>query len=520
LGLETREGGRVNYHFRLVETLRATSLQGQWRVEIKPSAIVFCINKLTIFAAQNENSFTMKKYTILMAALLLLTMPMKANPVDAKTAQKVAETFMQAQTGTKATLQRIDYADQSAFPNFYVFGTESSFVIISADDCVEPVLGYSAENPFGTEKMPENLFWWLKGYDEQIADAAKSGQKATSEVAQQWKDLSSGNTSKAQSEVIVGPLIQTKWKQQSPYNTLCPGGNSTGCVATAMAQIMRYWEYPTTGFGSHSYTPLAHPEYGEQTANFGETTYEWANMLSSYSDGYSEAQANAIATLMYHCGVSVNMNYGEDGTASGAVTSNVVYALQIFFNYSQTAQYISRSSIVNEAGQEDLEQWKNMLKAELDAYPPRPLQYRGKGHSFICDGYNSDDKFHFNWGWGNSTDGYYLVNNLNSVNPNYNKDQAAIFGIQPITYDAQPSGLVASVSNLNVSLTWNEVGNASSYNVYRDYTLIGNTGTNTSTFTDNNAPIGNHTYFVRSVDNEGNVSLPSNIANANVKYNY
>lgn len=461
-----------------------------------------------------------------MAVLLLLTVPMKANPVDAKTAQKVAETFMQAQTGTKATLQRIDYAEQTEFPHFYVFGTKSSFVIISADDCVEPVLGYSTENPFGTEKMPENLFWWLKDYDEQITDAAKSGQKATGEVAQQWKELASGNTSKAHSEVIVEPLIQTKWNQGSPYNIHCPGSNSTGCVATAMAQIMKYWEYPTTGFGSHSYTPATHPGYEEQTANFGETTYDWANMTNTYSSTSPNEEKEAVAKLMYHCGISVNMDYGSNGTSSSATTSDVVDALQSYFNYSQTAQYISQDEIVDATGQEDLGQWKNMLKAELTAR--RPIQYRGRkrideehtsGHSFICDGYeidaNNNDKFHFNWGWGGSSDGSFVITGIS-----YPLNQAAIFGIQPITYDAQPTGLVASVSNLSVSLIWNEVGNASSYNVYRDYVLIGNTETNTGIFTDNNAPIGNHTYFVRSVDSEGNVSLPSNIANATVEFSF
>ena len=467
----------------------------------------------------------MKRFTLIVALLLMVSMPMKANPVDQKTAKKVAETFMQAQTGTKATLQIIDYADRSDFSNFYVFGTENSFVIISADDCVQPVLGYSTENPFGTEKMPENLYWWLKGYDEQIADAAKSGQKATSNVAKEWKDLVSGNTSKAKSEVIVAPLVETKWNQNSPYNNLCPPNKPklTGCVATAMAQIMKYWTYPTTGFGSHSYIPATHPEYGEQTANFGETTYEWANMIDDYSNSGTDEQKKAVATLMYHCGVSVNMNYGSSGNSSAAQSQHVVNALTTYFNYSQTAQYISRDEIVDENGQEDLVRWKNMLKDELTAR--RPLQYLGRrvdgnntvGHSFICDGYevdaNNNETFHFNWGWGGDGDGSFVITGIN-----YPLNQAAIFGIQPITYNVQPSGLTVSVSGQNVSLTWTGVNNASSYNVYRDYALIGNTGTSACTFTDNNAPIGNHAYFVRCVDGDGNVSLPSNIANANVVF--
>ena len=486
----------------------------------------------------------MKKIKIIIALTTLLSLSALANPVDIKTAKKVAETFMQTQTGKRITLQTIDYADREAFPNFYVFGTENSFVIISADDCVQPVLGYSTENPFGTEKMPENLFCWLKGYDEQIAYAAKNGQKATSDIANEWKTLVSGNTSKAKSEMTVGPLIQTQWNQISPYNNLCPGpgGNATGCVATAMAQIMKYWStvydseiyaspsgfwnYLTKGFGSHSYTPASHPEYGEQSVDFGDATYDWRNMTNTYSSSNTDAQKEAVAKLMYHCGVSVNMNYGEKNTSSGADTEDVAYALQNYFNYSQSVHYITRASIVDETGQEDLEQWKNMLKAELTATPPRPIQYKGRrivegdqttGHSFICDGYkieDNNDMFHFNWGWGGSADAWFVITGLS-----YPLEQAAILGIQPITYDAQPSGLEVSVENQNVTLTWTSVNSASSYNVYRNYTLIGNTESNTNKFTDSDVPIGDYEYFVRSVDSQGNVSLPSNIQNATVGFN-
>ena len=484
----------------------------------------------------------MKKIHIFIALTTLLSLSAFANPVDIKTAKKVAETFMQTQTGKKITLQTIDYADRDAFQNFYVFGTENSFVIISADDCVQPVLGYSTENPFGSEKMPENLFCWLKGYDEQIAYAAKSGQKATSDIANEWKTLVSGNTSKAKSEMTVGPLIQTRWNQNSPYNDLCPGGNATGCVATAMAQIMKYWStvydseiyaspsgfwnYLTKGFGSHSYTPASHPDYGEQNVDFGNATFDWRNMTNTYSSSSTDAEKEAVAKLMYHCGVSVNMNYGESGTSSGADTEDVACALQNYFNYSQSAQYITRASIVDETGQEDLEQWKDMLKAELTATPPRPIQYKGRrivegdqttGHSFICDGYkieDNNDMFHFNWGWGGDGDAWFVITGMR-----YPLEQAAIFGIQPITYDAQPSGLEVSVENQNVTLTWTSVDHASSYNVYRDYTLIGNTESNTNTFTDSGVPIGDYEYFVRSVDSQGNVSLPSNIQNATAGFN-
>lgn len=450
----------------------------------------------------------MKKIGIL-SLLILLAATMTANPVDKKKAKKAAENFILSITNTRIDLQLIDYVDQAEFPNFYVFGTDNSFVIISADDCVRPVLGYSKENPFGTEKMPENLFCWLKSYDEQIAYAAKIGQKATNDIAKDWKNLLNGTNPKA--IAIIGPLIKTNWAQGSPYNLYCPGNKATGCVATAMAQIMKYHKYPTQGFGSHAYTPVSHPEYGEQSVSFGTTTYNWDQMLNTYSSNDpTQAQKEAVATLMYHCGVSVNMNYGNDGNQSGAITADVVDALKTYFNYEQTARYITRESVGNEA------KWIDILKNELYADPPRPILYRGTGHAFICDGHstiNNNDMFHFNWGWGDDSNGDFSINSL--VASNFNSNQAAIIGIQPIAYDKQPTNLNHSVSGRTVNLNWNGIESASSYNVYRNYNLIANT--TSCSFTDANVNLGTHMYYVRGVKNDS-ISLPSNTSTATVTF--
>lgn len=450
----------------------------------------------------------MKKIGIL-SLLILLAATMTANPVDKKKAKKAAENFILSITNTRIDLQLIDYVDQAEFPNFYVFGTDNSFVIISADDCVRPVLGYSKENPFGTEKMPENLFCWLKSYDEQIAYAAKIGQKATNDVAKDWKNLLNGTNPKA--IAIIGPLIKTNWAQGSPYNLYCPGNKATGCVATAMAQIMKYHKYPTQGFGSHAYTPVSHPEYGEQSVSFGTTAYNWNQMLNTYSSNDpTQAQKEAVATLMYHCGVSVNMNYGNDGNQSGAITADVVDALKTYFNYEQTARYITRESVGNEA------KWIDILKNELYADPPRPILYRGTGHAFICDGHSTidnNDMFHFNWGWGDDSNGDFSINSL--VASNFNSNQAAIIGIQPIAYDEQPTNLNHSVSGRTVNLNWNGIESASSYNVYRNYNLIANT--TSCSFTDANVNLGTHMYYVRGVKNDS-ISLPSNTSTATVTF--
>lgn len=456
----------------------------------------------------------MKKNAFILTLLLTVSLSLFAEHVDPETARKVATTFLN-NNGAKSN-QLVDLSKTAGFQNLYIFTTEESFVIMAADDCVQPILGYSTENPFGTGKMPENLFCWLEGYDEQIAYAVRNGQKATNEVDEAWRLLLTG----AMPETKDAPsyLIQTKWNQDAPYNHFCPPSVNpvlTGCVATAMAQVMKYYNYPTQGFGSHSYTPMAHPEYGEQFVDFGSTTFDWGNMITSYSSDYNTVQRDAVATLMYHCGVSVNMNYGSNGRESGASTSVVADALKNYFNYSQTVHYVSRASY-NDS------QWKNILIQELEA--SRPIQYSGSminagvrsGHSFICDGYdNVTDKFHFNWGWGGPSDGWFYISGSGTPQVQYNLDQGAIIGIQPIAYNEQPSNLDLNVSGRTVNLNWNGIESASSYNVYRNYNLIANT--TSCSFTDANVSLGTHMYFVRGVQND-NVSLPSNTSTATVTF--
>jgi len=456
----------------------------------------------------------MKRFTAFLTFTLLATTSMLAEHVTPETARKVASTFLN-NNGAKSD-NLIDISKTIDLPNLYIFTTEDSFVILSADDCVKPILGYSTENPFGTETIPENVRGWLEDYENYIAETRKSGKKAEAQVEKEWEKLIDGNVTTSKTE-SPSYLVKTQWDQFMPFNLQCPGTNTaTGCVATAMAQIMKYWNYPTTGFSSHSYTPTSHPEYGELTVNFGENTYDWDNMIDSYLGSYTEEQANAVAKLMYHCGVSVDMSYGH---SSSAITSDAIYALQTYFNYCPTAEYVKRADYVDENGEEDLEQWKNLLIAELTATPPRPIQYRGNntgrtGHSFICDGYDeTTGKFHFNWGWSGDGDGWFDIPDI----PSYPDNHGAIIGIQPITYSAQVNGLSATVNGHNVSLIWEGVQDASSYNVYRNHTLVGNT--ESTTFIDSELPLGEYFYYVRCVDNEGNVSLPSNLITATIESN-
>ena len=472
---------------------------------------------------------------MIMALVLMVTMPTFAERVSSETAQKVAATFLN-NNGAK-TNQLTDLSKEAGFKNLYIFNGNSGFVVMSADDCVQPILGYSLTGEFVAEGMPENIRGWLQGYNDEIQSAVDNQMRATSETANMWKDLIDGNAKVGKTTAVVNALVQTQWDQNGVYyynegqlqmfelyNNLCPYDYNagertvTGCVATAMAQIMKYWGYPSRGIGSHSYTPSTRPELGVQSANFGETTYQWSDMPNKLSTTSTSTQINAIAILMYHCGVSVNMMYNINANGgSGAYAEDIPYALNQYFNYKATANIKYRESY-------STNEWMNMLKTELDA--GRPIQYSGSGtggHAFICDGYDNSNNFHFNWGWSGNNDGYFELSDLNPGSGGaggggyvFNNDQSAIFGIEPGSMVPAPTNLIYTLSGLNdITLTWNAVSAASSYNVYCDGNLIDNT---TSTTYSETVPFGTHDYFVRCVDANSQLSLPSNTVTVTIAY--
>lgn len=444
----------------------------------------------------------MKKSTIVLALMLMIVMPMMAEHVTPETARKVATTFLN-NNGAKSS-QLIDLSKAAGFQNLYVFSTEESFVIMAADDCVKPILGYSLTGKFVAEAMPKNLVWWLQGYNNEIQYAIDKQAKATSEIAAVWKGLEEGETDMAKSEIVVNALIQTRWKQREPFNNHCPTGTVTGCVATAMAQLMKYYEWPKPyGIGTHSYI---HSTYGLQSADFYQTAYDWDNMKDYYGNGYTSTEAEAVATLLYHCGVSVNMKYGN---SSSALASDIPHALINYFNYSRTAEYRRRYPSDSTA------YWIADMKAELDA--GRPMEYDGignaGGHSFICDGYRTDDYFHFNWGWANNNDGFFTIDNLNPSSYTFNDNQAAVFGIKPAQCGVgNPTNFSASLipGTRNVSLSWDVVTNAVGYKAFRNGVLIGTFSSgDVQSYIDEAMPYGTNTYYLRSLDSAGEMSLPS-----------
>ncbi len=462
--------------------------------------------------AINKGNRKREKLFTLTMIMLFLSLGAIANPVEIGKARQVATTFLNNNGARSAGLTEV--AVSAGFSNVYVFTTENSFVLMAADDRVQPILGYSLTGRFNVEDMPANKRAWIQEYSDAIRYAIDNQLRASSEVTQQWRDLAEGNPNVDRATTVVAPLIQTHWSQGSPYNMLCPGGSVTGCVATAMAQIMKYWNYPEHGIGSHTYT---HSTYGELSADFQSTTYDWNNMINTYDYSSTNTQKMAVATLMYHCGVSVNMNYSPSSSSAGSAI--VAEALKTYFNYSTEMAYHARSEYSDNV-------WISMLKADLNLN--RPIWYNGRGsgggHAFVFDGYNSNNYFHVNWGWGGYCDEYYVISNLNpgpggigsGDNGIYNEDQGAVLGIRPseCTADA-PSNLTYSQNGRNVSLSWTAASGASSYQVYCNNSFIGNVSSTSYTGI---APYGSSVYYVRSVDSQGRLSLSSNAVTVTVDY--
>ena len=372
-----------------------------------------------------------------------------ASPVAPNIAQQIAQNFLNASTESNThpvnkqhRLKRV--AMQTVYnPPYYIFNNEDGgFVIVSGDDCATPILGYSNEGSIDLDNMPIQLQELLQAYALEIQEAIDNNLQATEDVTESWATYK--RAPKAQTTTVaVSALISTSWNQYPRYNNKCPsdpslssyGGHpTTGCVATAMAQIMKYWGYPEKGSGNMSYNS---EHYGTLSANFGITAYDWANMPLKLSSSSSSTQINAVATLMYHCGVAVSMNYNCDGDGSsgaqvidyGGGRASAEKALKTYFGYASTVTgKIWRPSTSSTT-------WSNMLKTELDNQ--RPVLYAGYspngggGHAFICDGYDNNNKFHFNWGWGGSSNGFFSLTALTPSGCNFSEGQQALIGIKP-----------------------------------------------------------------------------------------
>ena len=342
--------------------------------------------------------------------------------------------------------------------SYFAVNTGDSYVVVAADDRLPNVLGYSDKGSFDPDNMSPAMKYWLECYDEQLAALDNES------VAQPRR-----------ATAVVQPLMKSQWSQSDPYYRKTPTYDAkgyyhcvTGCVATAMAQVMYYHKYPTKGKSSHSYSWVCDDPVGQSatlSANFGNTTYDWANMTDTYKfNSYTTTQANAVATLMYHCGVSVDMNYGQNG--SGAQTQKVPAALNKYFGYDANYQRIRKDMYSPDS-------LNSIIAAELKA--KRPVLISGSndngGHAFVCDGSDGKGYFHINWGWAGSNDGYYLLNLLTptgkqgtgGTDKGYNKNTAFFIGLQPAKSNSPKA--IPQIATTTYSVSSESFSRSSSFSV-------------------------------------------------------
>jgi hypothetical protein len=435
------------------------------------------------------------KTKLLSLLLIIVCFSVFGKPVDENRAKTVGLYFLQNKTNStllkEARNLQLAYKVSSTIGDaleertmFYVFNVDNvGFVIVSGDDTVIPVLGYSDQGIFHSDNMPPAFQKWLEGYKNEIIYVINHDIKATEEINKQWSlQITNKNSNTTLSTNTVTPLLQSiQWSQSPYYNALCPSGSVTGCVATAMAQIMKFWNYPATGSGFHSYN---HPQYGRLSANFGNTTYQWSSMPNQLISSSTNTQINAVATLMYQCGVSVDMNYTP--TSSGAAGATKVQpALINYFGYQNNATIKLRGNYPN------VSDWINLLKNELIS--GRPMYYEGAGngpnatgHAFVCDGFDANDMFNFNWGWAGAHNNYFVVNALNPSGTGtgggsgtYNSNQKIVIGIQPPPtsqqdYIALYNYLTPSASTISYGQSFSVSTNIANYGTNSfsgDYTL-------------------------------------------------
>lgn len=378
-----------------------------------------------------------------MLLLLMMSLASFAGPRSFQQAKEIAlrqaaqlGISMDETSSAKAKSKRVKSVSGEV-PAYYVFpnGEGKGFTVVSGDDRLPEVVGYSDKGTYDEEKLPSNYVGFMKAYEEMVGQLDNGDSRASASIAEAKALRSSGYQQPA-----VAPLLgNIQWNQMIPYNNMCPKYNDTdrsvtGCVATAMAQVMMYYQYPKTL--QTDIPAYVTKKYGIAIGriNKGEI-YDWDNMLPQYASyeplNYTDAQAAAVAKLLYHCGAACEMDYGP---SSGANVTPAI--LSTYFGYdSDLMQDLTRDAFT-------LAEWSQIMDKELSA--KRPILYSGRssdgGHEFVCDGTDGNGLYHINWGWGGYQDGYFDVTILNpdkggagsgSAPDGYNQSCSMIIGIAP-----------------------------------------------------------------------------------------
>lgn len=385
------------------------------------------------------------KHVFLLIAALLLGCEANAENIGQSEALQKAKAFLQQRNKSvsqdnKATRQTSDEQPYYAFN-----ATDGGFVIVSGSDRTDAVIGYSDSGTFDEDNMPSNLKAWLDEYKRQIEYVEANKIDAVSKQT------------RAASMAAIQPLVKTTWGQNTPYNDLCPSVKvsgekqtcPTGCVATAMAQILKYHEWPQN--------MSALPAYTTKTRNISmpalsATTFDWSNMANSYAGTTTVAQQNAVAKLMLYCGQSVEMDYQPAGSGTNVFSSTFTE----YFNYDEATAFDASRDFYTTS------EWESLLYGELSK--GRPLYYaggvyNGDGHAFICDGYDGNGYWHINWGWNGSSDGYFKLSVMNpenqgtggsSASEGYTMSQYVVGGLQPNKNGVNSQALRATAYSISL----------------------------------------------------------------------
>lgn len=361
-----------------------------------------------------------------------------AGNVTEQQARRVAVAFFQSAPLTRVSesdLRLVRDSESSltrssgAAPAYYVFDNVAGggFVIVAGDDVASPVLGYSFTEEFPEGTLPPNVQGWLDGLREEINAARRDGVLPEEAVTRAWQDTKSGD--------VVVELETARWDQGDPYNQLCPLSRNkrtyTGCTATALAIIMRYHQWPERGTGTLPAYVTTTNSLTIPAQKLGHT-YDWGNMPLDYSRSYTQAQAQAVATLMRDCGYMLESDYGTDADGGTAAYVDAVLRVAEYMDYDKAILCVMRDSY-------NSSEWYELMQAELDSR--RPVLYTGSsedaGHAFVLDGYTTNNYYSVNWGWSGLYNGYFLLSALDPEGQgagggsgSYNNGQVAVIGIQ------------------------------------------------------------------------------------------
>lgn len=427
----------------------------------------------------------MKKFIFSLIITVFTSATLAAGPVDEAIATQIASRFL-----SNEVVLVTDSPD-----GLYIFNAADGegWVVISAEDSAMPILGYSDKGSFRTDNQPANLRAWLGGYSRELQKASQQRIAQNGEVKNLWR-TAGYRTKSAEGKYLETPA----YDQESPYNLKCPNVKEseithqalTGCVATAMAEVIRYHQWPEKGtgtIGGYSYTSDYKQTIKVPSFDIDSHSYNYTLMPFSYSGSETTAQNDAIAQLMYDCGVMVEASYNyKNGT--GAFSENIVSALSEHMGYSASAQHIYRQAYTDA-------EWTKLIQKEIDN--GRPIIYsgvdgEGGGHQFVCDGYDTRDYIHINWGWSGSNNGYFTLNLRIPGLYTFSEDQTMIVGLEPDKngdtkaeaslmfeyYDDTHLGMsIDSGSVLSKSFNIN-----AGYILNTSYSIIGSTYVSTATY--------------------------------------